>query len=301
METMKWLQSVYAFMKVNEYESFSKAAESLGVSKSHVSKLVRQLEDDLGAALFSRSTRSLALTSRGEIFLQNCSPSLESLEGAKREVYKLSPEPRGRLKVSMAGVFGEKFCAPVLMSMSKKFPKLEIQANFDDQMVDVIKDGYDLAIRFGALRDSNLIGRKIASRKEFICASPKYLSKHPRPKNIEDLKSHNLLGRNGERWILIGKGGQKVSVEVRGNFKSNNARVLHQGTLEGVGIVKLPGSYVFNDIQQGKLVPLLESYTLDQNPIWAVTPSKNRFNKNVEHFLSEMEKAMAKDYADALF
>lgn len=295
---MKWLQGVIAFVKVGETGSFSKAAKALGVSKSHISKTIRQLEEDLGIALFLRSTREIQLTSRGEKFLENCRLSLASLEGAKQDIIHSSDKPRGTLRVTLAGIFGENYIAPVVIKMAKDYPALKIELNFDARIVDLIAEKFDVAIRFGQLKDSTLKSQKIASRREYICASKSYLQAKAEIKEPKDLLQHNCLGPN--LWNFK-KHGKAIQVQVNGNFKTNNPRVLLRAAKSGLGIVRLPGSYVFEEIQKGKLIPILEDFSEGKMDIWAVTPTRHEQNINVKTFINEVKKALTEDYPEVLF
>lgn len=193
METIKWLSGILVFVRISETGSFSAAAQSLGISKSHVSKTVQLLEKELGVSLLSRSTKTVQLTHTGEQFLERCQFSLESLEDARKDLLNNSSTPRGKLRVTLAGSFGEDFVAPAI-ALAKKYPDLKVELNFDNKIVDILKDKFDVAIRFGHLQDSSLLAQKIATRREFICASPQYLKKNPIIKKPEDLNLHNCLG-----------------------------------------------------------------------------------------------------------
>ncbi|MDX9732258.1 MAG: LysR family transcriptional regulator, partial [Bdellovibrionales bacterium] len=135
METIKSLQGIIAFVRVAESGSFSEAAQDLGVSKSHISKLISALEHELGATLFLRSTRRVQITSLGERYLSTCRHSIESLQAAKSEILDLSETPRGSLRVSVAGVFGEEYVAPVLIEVAKKYPHLKVELDFSSRVV----------------------------------------------------------------------------------------------------------------------------------------------------------------------
>lgn len=299
METIKSLQGIWIFVKISETGSFSAAAKALGVSKSHVSKSIQTLEKELGISLLSRSTKTVQLTSRGESFLKHCKLSLESLEEARRDILNSSETPRGKLRVTLAGNFGEDYVAPVAISVAKKYPELEVELSFDNRIVDIIKEKFDVAIRFGHLQDSSLIAQKIASRREFICASPLYLKKVTLPKRPEDLNTLNCLGEKGS-WSFKKKG-KVFNVEVKGNFHSNNPRVLLRAALDGLGIVRLPGSYVHGEINSGLLIPLLEDFSDLPTDIWAITPSRKKMNLNADVFVRELKMALGKKYADVLF
>lgn len=299
METIKWVQGLLAFVKVSEVKSFSKAAKALGVSKSHISKTIKSLEEEVGQSLFSRSTRKVQLTSAGETFFDQCKETLEKLEDTKLDLMAPKDHPKGLLRVTMAGVFGENFIAPVLIQMAKKYPDLKIEMNFDSKVVDLIEEKFDVGIRVGHLQDSSLFATKIASRREFICASPDYIKKMGKPKNPEDLKNHNCLGET-KSWSF--KEHKKIKkVALKGNLTSNNPRVLLMAALSHVGIIKLPGSYVFEEIKNKKLVSLLEDYTEEHRDIWAITPIKSKLNINIAVFIEEVKKFLAHNYNDVLF
>lgn len=299
METIKWVQSILTFVKVSELGSFSQAASSLGISKSYVSKTIKALEDEVGVALLLRSTRSVQLTSTGEEFLRNCRSSLQHLEAAKKELLIPSDKPRGLLRVTMAGVFGENYIAPVLIEMAKKYPDLKIDLHFDTRIVDLIEERFDVGIRIGHLQDSSLIAQKIASRREYVCASPAYIKKHKKPQSPAALKNYNCLG--GQTHWNFKQDGKIKSFLVQGNFKTNNPRVVLNAALEGLGIARLPGSYVFEHINDGSLINLLEEFTEGKKDIWAVTPSKHRLNINAATFISEVKSFLSKGYSDVLF
>ena len=299
METIKWVQCILTFVKVSELGSFSRAATSLGISKSYVSKTIKSLEDEVGVALLLRSTRSVQLTSTGEEFLRNCRSSLQNLEAAKKELLIPSDKPRGLLRVTLAGVFGENYIAPVLIEMSKKYPDLKIEVHFDTRIVDLIEERFDVGIRIGHLQDSSLFAQKIATRREYVCASPAYIKKHKKPSVPADLKNYNCIGGLG-LWNFKEDGKMK-SIQVKGNFKTNNPRVVLSAALEGLGVARLPGSYVFEHIKDGSLINLLEDYSEGKKDIWAVTPSKHRLNINASTFINELKTFLARGYSDVLF
>lgn len=298
METIKWVQCILTFVKVSELESFSAAAKSLGVSKSHVSKTIKALEEELGAALLVRSTRKVRLNSHGEDFLKNARASLEQLEVTKTEIAKFSDSPRGTLRVTLAGVFGENYIAPVLIRMCKKYPELKIEMSFETRIVDLIEERFDVGIRIGHLQTSSLFAQKIATRREYVCVAPSYLKKNKKPTHPSELKNHNCLG--GPEWTFK-TDGKTSATSVKGNLKSNNPRVILHAALEGLGIVRLPGSYVFEYIKAGKLVPILEDFNEGKKDIWAVTPTRLKMNINVSTFLSELKTFLAEGYSDVLF
>lgn len=299
METIKSLQGILAFVKVAETGSFSKAAHELAVSKSHISKTVGQLEKELGLSLFLRTTRKIQLTSWGERYLETCRQAIAQLDSAKREILDLSDTPRGSLRITLAGVFGEEYVAPVLIEMAKKYPDLKVELDFSTRLVDLIAEKFDVAIRIGELKDSSLMTQKIASRLEYVVCSKSYLAQSAPIKDPADLAWHNCIGER-LTWSFK-KGNRPFHVSVSGNYKSNNPRVVKQAALAGLGIARLPGSYVFEDIKKGRLISLLENYSEGKKDIWVLTPSKRSQNINVKIFIKELKKQLTSDYAEMLF
>ncbi|WP_413559038.1 LysR substrate-binding domain-containing protein [Bdellovibrio sp. HCB209] len=299
METIRSLQGIIAFVKVAETGSFSEAATSLGVSKSHISKTISHLEDDLGIALFVRSTRKVQLTNIGTRFLETCRDSLQNLDSAKKEILDLSETPRGVLRVTLAGIFGEEYIAPVVIDMAKKYPDLKVELDFTTRIVDLIAEKFDVGIRIGHLESSSLVAQKIASRMEYVVASKSYLASAPPLKEPHDLISHNCIGERGS-WNFK-KRGKNFQVSVKGNFKTNNPRVLQKAALAGVGVARLPGSYAFEDVKKGRLVSLLEPFSEGKKDIWVVTPVRHKQNVNVKTFISEVKKHLSQEDADVFF
>lgn len=297
---MKWMQSIVVFSKVGELQSFSRAGEVLGISKSYVSKLIRELEEEMGAQLFSRSTRKVVLTALGRDFLARCRDSMGELERTRREAHDLSRTVQGPLRVSVAGLFGEDYIAPLAIELSQKYPKLELELSFESRVVDLIAENFDVAIRFGALEDSSLVARKIASRREFICASHSYLERAGFARTPQDLANHNCLTTGVREWAFeLGK--KKLMVPISGNFKSNNPRTLLKAALMGAGIVRLPGSYVFNHIQEGELVSLLGEFAPPKSDIWVVTPYRKEMSVNVKVFTQALEHFFTEGHPNMLY
>lgn len=285
METIKELQNIAIFVKVAELGSFSKAAAQLGVSKSQVSKALKALEEELGVSLFNRNTRQVYLTDKGQQYLEFCRQAVDALESGKNEILSSVQEPRGHLRVTMAGVFSEMYVAPCLMKLVKKYPDLEIEAHFDSKVINILEGKYDVAIRIGNLPDSNLRSKKIASREEVIVASSQYL-KTQKVENLSDLKYANCLGAEAS-WTFV-KTGKTLKIDVHGNFKSNNPRVIAEAVKAGLGVAKLPVAYVAEEIKKGRLKPLLEPFKEPAKDIWFITPHKMRYNYNTELFYNEL-------------
>ncbi len=296
---MKSFKGVMAFVKVAETGNFSRAAEELEVSKSYISKQIVQLEHELGLNLFVRSTRKVSLTNLGHRYLESCKLALAHLEDAQKDILDIAQTPQGNLRVTLAGIFGEEYIAPVLIEMAKKYPQLKVELNFSSQVIDLIAEKFDIAIRIGHLQNSTLFAQKIASRVEYVVCSKNYLQAAPALNEPKDLIHHNCLGER-TAWTFK-KRGKSFHTPVKGNFKSNNPRVIQKAALAGLGVARLPGSYTFEEIKKGKLIPVLESYSEDKKDIWIVTPTRNTKNINVRIFIEELKKHISNDYPNVYF
>lgn len=295
METIKNLSNIIAFTNVARFESFSLAAKKMGVSKSHISKSIHNLEDEIGQKLFQRSTRIVKLTFEGEKFYEVCAEALLKVSRAKDSLQNTSQTPSGILRITLAGAFAEEYIAPVAAKLATKYPNLFVELSFDERLVNLVKENFDIGIRFGKLEDSTLIAKKLASRKEYICGSPEFFSHHTPPKQPKDLKNLPCIIGNNDQWMFKEKN-QQYSVKVKGNFKSNNGRAILQGALKGAGLARLPGVYVLDHIKNGNLETVLDSYMTEEVPIWAIYPSKKNQSINVKVFIDEIMQNLEENY-----
>lgn len=295
METINNLNSLHAFVQVAKKSSFSAAAKEMNVSKAYISKMVQSLEQELNQKLLTRTTRLVKLTREGERFFDQCEEALQKILAAKKELMLKEKTPRGVLRVTLAGVFGEEYITPIALSLMKNYPELSIELSFTEKLVDLIKEDYDIAIRVGELNDSSLKAYKIAVRKEYLCASPKYLKEYGHPKTPDDLRNHKCLVGSSDQWTFQEKKSQRA-YRVKGQLKSNNGRVLLKATLQGFGISKLPGVYVKEWIDKGKLTPLLQDYLPHEIPIWAITSADKADKLKTKIFLEALENVFGDDY-----
>jgi DNA-binding transcriptional LysR family regulator len=287
MKTIKNLQSIAAFEKVAKLQSFSLAAKELEVSKAYISSLIQNLENQLGHRLFNRSTRAVKLTTAGEKLYSACSVSLYNISKAQEEMIENADTPHGKLKISLAGAFAEDYVTPFITDFIKRYPRVNVELHFEEKLVDLVEESYDIAIRVGQLKDSSLIAKRIAKRKEYICATPSFIKLHGQPKHPDDLKNYNCISAKDTWRMTID--GKQTSVPVSTNFKSNNGRSLLKAALADLGLCMLPGVYVKDHIESGRLIPILEKYTPTEIPIWAMTPSKKNMPVSVKFFLAEIE------------
>lgn len=269
-----------AFVRVVERGSFAAAADDLGVTPSALSKLVTRIEDRLGVRLLARTTRRLALTAEGDLFLARSRDILASIEAAEAEVTAASRLPRGHLKISVGTALAKQILGPSLPVFLALYPDITVELHVSDHQVDLVAEQVDVAIRSGALGDSTLVARKIGDATRVICASPLYLRKHGSPRVPSDLLQHNCLTLPGPAWshwpFHTHEGINRLAVS--GTFTSDNADLLLDMATAGLGIARLADFMVARAVQQGALVPLLQdSHLPEQFPIHALTvPGRHR-------------------------
>ncbi|MGJ7462421.1 LysR family transcriptional regulator [Halomonas sp. MA07-2] len=286
---MNLLEAMTAFVRVAELDSYTRAAESLDLSRTRVSRLVMQLEAHLGVRLIQRSTRRLHLTEVGERYLARAQGILQALEEAETEVVQGASEIRGRLRVNGPMSFGTRHLAPLVVRFMVEQPALEVRLDLNDRRVDLLEEGYDLAIRIGELPDSSLVARRLTRCRLLLCASPSYLVKHGEPKNLEALAEHRCLRyRTGGStdWQL---GGHRLAVQ--GPLDSNNGDVLTLAAEAGLGIAHQPSFLITESIRSGRLVPLLTEEAPVNLGIHGVFPARHHLPAKIELFLDFLAEA----------
>ncbi|WP_444933091.1 LysR family transcriptional regulator [Microbulbifer sp. JTAC008] len=285
---METIAAIPIFVTVAETGGFSPAAKLLGISKSAVSKRVTQLELQLGVKLLHRTTRKLSLTEAGEHFYEHARIAYKSAKDAQDAVLQLQGEPRGRLRINAPMSFGRLHLAPIIPVFMKRYPEISIDMILDDKVVDLVGEGFDIAIRGGDLPDTSLIARKLAPLKSVLCASPSYLKEFGEPTELEQLSAHNCLiftySRDVKEWGFI-KDNHLHTIEVKGNYQVNNSEALREALLQGVGIGRLPTFVAGPDIEAGKLIPLFEEYQMPAKSIYAVFPERQFMPAKVRAFI----------------
>lgn len=284
MSGHRW-ESIEAFERVVRFNSFSRAAEDLGVSRSHISRQISALENRLDAQLLLRTTRKVSPTEVGQAFYLQCQEILHNLDEAEQAVQDLQARPRGILRVTVAGAFGEDFIAPAAIAFMQNHPDLSVELNFSNRLIDLISEGYDVAIRAGTLKDSSLIARRISTRKLLTCASPGYLERNGTPGNIHALTNHNCLLGTLESWRFR-ENERNFDLRVSGNWRSNNGRSLLRAAIAGLGVVQLPAFYVDQALSSGELVTLLDDFKPTDTGVWAVYPHNRHLSAKVRLFVN---------------
>ena len=288
------------YARVVETGNMSAAGREMGLSPAVVSKRISQLEKRLGTRLIQRTTRQLTLTETGEGFYQRIVGIIAGIEEAESFVTRRNTMPEGTLKVSAPTSFGRQHIARYLGEFLERYPDLKFQLDLSDRFVDIVGEGFDVAIRIGELDDSMLVAKKLAPNRRVICAAPSYIKRLGEPKTIEDLEKHNCLGAaEQEVWRLQGPEGS-VSLRARGNLKTNSTEVVREAALAGVGIALRSTWDVADDLVAGRLKVILPEYHESSRvAVYAVYPSREYLPAKVSVFLDFLhEKFGPKPYWD---
>ena len=281
--------AVEAFVETVDTGSFASAARRLRRSRSRISKQVAELEEQTGVRLFDRTTRRVSLTEGGQLYLERCRRVLDELDAAESALDRMRVEPRGRLRVSAPLSFGVLHLAPFLPAFLQQFPQIRLDLSLNDRHVDLIEEGFDLAIRIGNLPDSSFRARKLATDRRVVCGSPDYFRRYPPPRTPEDLVRHNCLtysqaGRD-DIWRFSGPEGES-KVRVEGNIRIDNGDALRLAALEGVGLVFVPTFIVGRDLQMGRLRSVLTEYNGNEIAIQALYPGGQHTPTKVQAFVN---------------
>lgn len=275
---LKHLDDLTLLLRVADLGSISAAARALDLSVAVASQRLQRLEKSLGVRLLHRTTRRLRLTLEGTALVERGRPLVEDLEALTGSLQDAAGEVSGTLSVTVPASFGRQYISPLLPEFLRRHPRLKLQIDLSDQARDLVREGFDLAIRIGELHDSTLVAKRIARSQRVLCASPAYLKRRGVPKSPDDLAAHDCLplSREGSRavWRLRDPGGKEVSVRVRGPLESNLGEVLRDAALAGVGIALHSTWHVCEDLRAGRLQQVLPRYSPPESGIYAVMPQR---------------------------
>jgi len=267
------LRGTREFVEVVQQGSFTAAAQRLGVAKSYVSRHVQALEERLGLQLMIRSTRRFTLTEHGEIYFQQCRQLFQSIEELEQRLQVDNLSPRGTVRITAAGMFGEEYVATAVASFIAAHPDVSVEIDFTNRQLDLIERNIDIAFRTGELTDGPFIRRKLCAYPLVVVASPAYLARAAALETPDDIRAHNCLVGTLTHW-RFDKGSDFEERRVRGSWRSNNGRALVAAAIEGLGITQLPLFYAREAIERGDLVTALEPFLRNQIPIWALQPQR---------------------------
>jgi len=295
---MDVMHSMAVFRRVVEAKSFSAVARETNMSQSTVSKHIAALEERLGTKLLNRSTRSLKLTEAGKEYYHHCIRILNDFQEAEASVGKGKIKPTGTLRISTSATFGRTYLLPHLKEFFESYPDINIDLLFDDDYVDLVKAGVDLAIRIGPLADSTLIARKIGSSPRLVVASPEYLVKHGRPRKPADLIKHSCLvytlQKSPDLWYFNSTQEGDESIRVSGRLKASSPDAICDATIAGLGISIVCEWHARQYIKTGALKVILPDYRPTTYDIHAVFPERRfvpqKVKRMIEFLTSKVDK-----------
>lgn len=285
------LQAMAVFAHVVEAKSFTGAARRLGLSKSAVSKAVAGLEEHLGVRLLHRTTRRIGLTDAGEVFHASCMQILEVAERAEAEIGSLHGRPRGTIRVNAPIALGTRLVLPVALELMERHPEVEVALTLQDDYVDLVATGTDLAVRVGRLVDSSLVARKLGPARARLVASPDYLARRGRPRSPEDLAEHPFiiytLVARPDRMVLT-RGDERITVVLRGPLSCNNGDAIREAALAGAGVAMLPDFIGAHAVAEGRLIEVLADWELPSAAIYAVYAQAGPVTPTVRLFIDAL-------------
>jgi DNA-binding transcriptional LysR family regulator len=279
------IEELRTFVEIADAGGVSPAARRLGVSKSIVSRQLARLEAELGVQLLARTTRGAALTEAGIAFRDHAVRACAEIDAA-RELILPDGELCGRLRVAVPLTFGPTHLAPVIADMARRHPQLHIHTAYSDRFVDLIAEGFDCAIRFGYLPDSNLIARHVGPIYGKLVASPDYVKAHGAPENPDELVAHQALMQGTEAWQFM-DGDKIITVRPQGRFKADNGTALVAAALAGLGIAWLPDGITNDHVASGALIPVMTRYPPPPAGVYVVRPPSQHPARKVR-VLSEL-------------
>ncbi|MEO1574631.1 MAG: LysR family transcriptional regulator [Pseudomonadota bacterium] len=285
---MDQLSQLRVFAAVVDGGSFTAAADQLDLSRPSVSKMVAALEEQLGVRLLNRTTRRVAVTEAGRAFHLRCEDILDRFDNAVAEASQLQVAPRGELRINASLSFGRAHLVAAVADFQAQFPEVRIDLVLNDRFVDIVDEGFDVAVRIGRLRDSSLVARGLAPCRLIVCAAPSYLAAHGEPQTPDDLPAHNCLKYSylvdGTGWRFA-KDGETVTANIAGDFRANSGEAVVAAAVAGRGVILEPTFLVAPLIESGALVPVLVGYAPPELGIHAVYPKQRLLPRKVRVFI----------------
>ena len=298
---MDRFDSMRVFAKVVENSSFAGAAARLDISASMVTLHVKELEERLGVRLLYRTTRKVSLTETGRAYYERCTRLLADLEETEQAVSDMHAAPRGELRVNATETFGILQLAPAIADFTTCFPAISVELMLSKHTVDLIEEGFDVAVRVGELPDSSLIAHQLAPCRMVVCGAPSYFEKHGKPRTPADLTAHNCLtvAETGSyyyrAWHLIAADGTALNISPTGNLRTNSGAVLIVAAIAGHGLAYLPTYLVGDALQSGRLVTVLDDYMAPPLPLRALYPHNRYLSAKVRAFVDFLAARFGKE------
>jgi len=293
--------SMRVFAKVVENSSFAGAAARLDISASMVTLHVKELEERLGVRLLNRTTRKVSLTETGRAYYERCTRLLADLEETEQCVSDMHAAPRGELRVNATPTFGILQLAPAIADFTTRFPDISVELMLSEHTVDLVEEGFDVAVRVGELPDSSLIAHQLAPCRMVVCGAPSYLEKHGKPRTPADLTAHNCLTVAGtgspyyREWHLMAADGTTLNISPMGNLRTNSGAVLIVAAIAGHGLACLPTYLAGDALQSGRLVTVLDDYMAPPLPLRALYPHNRYLSGKVRAFVDFLAARFGQD------
>lgn len=282
------LDDMRVLVALAEAGSFTDAAERLALPKQTVSRRIQALEEDLGVRLAWRTTRTVRLTDEGRAFAARCAEVVRQADDAVDAVRRAGEHPRGTLRITTTRLLARTVLAPVIDRYLERFHEVSVDLLLTDRRVDLVEEGFDLAVRVGQLPDSTLVATRLGPATLRYVASPSYLAARGVPTTPAVLQDHACLGtpiEGGDRWPFLSADGRMVPVAVPLRLRADDVDLVHRAALAGRGVAMLPGVVCEDDVAAGRLMPLLADHTPDIGAVWLVTPGRRFLAPRVRAFL----------------
>jgi DNA-binding transcriptional LysR family regulator len=278
------------FISVATTGSFTRGAQALGVSTTHVSRAIMALERRIQAQLFHRTTRRVSLTDTGLAFFERCERIAQERDEAIALISEQN-EPQGELRVTCSTAMGERFVAPILRRFTMQHPQLSVSINLSNRVIDLVGEGYDLGVRTGVITDPRLIATRVASRTLYTCAAPSYLSSAGRPETVEALAGHECIAGTASIWHFKHEDSEIIH-KPTGRFRCNSGHAVIEACVAGLGICQLPDFYILPYLKHGMVELLLEDAQPDNDPVWAVYPQRRHLMPKVQQAVEWLDREL---------
>lgn len=293
------LADIRSFVLIAQLGNFTKAAEALNVSRSHVSRQIRALEASMGVTLLTRTTRTLKLTQEGERFFEQCEKALNNIDQALIAAVDDTEEVRGVIRInSVGGFIGEEIIATYIAEFMYLYPDIRIHLDFSSNRVDLIQDEFDIAFRMGSLDDAGFIAKKLMGIEIATLASPLYLSKFGKPEHPKDLAQHRCLTGSVKRWSFqsVKNQDKRFDVNLDGHLICKNGHALVAGATAGNGIIRVPSMYVSQELEQGKLERVMPEWQIPKVLFSAIYHKDKYQPKRLRVFIAFIKECFEKDH-----
>lgn len=290
---MDSLSRIGIFVAVARQQSFAGAARTLGLTASAVSKQVQNLEAELGSKLLTRTTRKVALTEEGALFFERASRALADLDEATEQLNELKTRPRGNLRISVPTALGIHYLKAPIAEFARKYPEVRLDVQFEDRLIDIVEENFDVVLRIAALADSALVARKLAPCPLVVSGSPAWFRMHGKPRTPQELAAHNVLAytrnKGAHEWRYKAPDGSEGVVALQSTFRCDFAEMMIEAALQGLGLIITPRPFIQHLLGARKLVCVLPDYcTWPERNLWAVFPPNRFMSTRLRLFVDHM-------------